>query len=113
MAQKTPTVGIDISKARLDVALYPDEARFSVGNNSAGWRELCRRLRPIGVRAVGIEPSGGYERGAIVAMLHAGLPVRSVNPWKLRQFAKAAGRLAKNDRLDALVPGIVKARNMV
>jgi transposase len=101
MAQIAPTVGVDVSKERLDVASYPAEARFSVSNDSAGWRELCRRLHPIGARAVGIEPSGGYERGVIVALLDAGLPVRSVNPWKLRQFAKAAGWLAKNDRLDA------------
>ncbi len=101
MAQIAPTVGVDVSKQRLDVALYPAEARFSVSNDSAGWCELCRRLRPIGARAIGIEPSGGYERGVIAALLDADLPVRSVNPWKLRQFAKAAGWLAKNDRLDA------------
>jgi len=101
MAQMAPTVGVDVSKQRLDVALYPAEARFSASNDSAGWHELCRRLRPIGARAIGIEPSGGYERGVIAALLDAGLPVRSVNPWKLRQFAKAAGWLAKNDRLDA------------
>lgn len=101
MAQMVPNVGVDVSKDRLDVALYPDEQRFSVANDAGGWRELCRRLRPLGVRAIGIEASGGYEWGVIGALLDADLPVRSVNPWKLRQFAKAAGRLAKNDRLDA------------
>jgi transposase len=101
MAQITPVVGIDVSKERLDVALYPEGESFSAGNDSAGWQELCRRLRMLGVRAIGIEPSGGYERGAVAALLKAGLPVRSVNPWKLRQFAKATGQLAKNDRLDA------------
>lgn len=101
MAQMAPSGGVDVSKDRLDIAFYPSEARFSVSNNAAGWRELCRRLRPLGVRAIGIEASGGYEHGAIGALLEAGLPVRSVNAWKLRQFAKAAGLLAKNDRLDA------------
>lgn len=101
MAQMAPSVGVDVSKDRLDVALHPDGAQFSVGNDAAGWRELCRRLRPLGVRAIGIEASGGYECGVIGALLDAGLPVRSVNPWNLRQFAKAAGMLAKNDRLDA------------
>jgi transposase len=101
MAQMAPSVGIDISKDRLDVALHPDGPEFSVSNDAAGWRELCRRLKPLGVRAIGIEPSGGYERGVVGALLEAGLPVRSVNAWKLRQFAKAAGLLAKNDRLDA------------
>lgn len=101
MAQITAVVGIDVSKERLDVALHPEAERFSVGNDSAGWQELCRRLGTLGVRLIGIEPSGGYERDAVVALLNAGLPVRSVNPWKLRQFAKALGLLAKNDRLDA------------
>jgi transposase len=103
MAQIVPSVGVDVSKERLDIALHPDGAQFSVSNDAAGWRELCRRLKPLGVRAIGIEASGGYERGVIGALLDAGLPVRSVNPWKLRQFAKAAGLLAKNDRLDARV----------
>jgi len=101
MAQIVPGVGIDVSKARLDVAVYPDGIGFSVDNDEAGWRELCRRLHAIGARAIGIEASGGYEYGVIGALLDAALPVRSVNAWKLRQFAKALGLLAKNDRLDA------------
>jgi len=103
MAQMIPNVGIDVCKERLDVALYPQGSRFSVSNDAAGWRELCRRLRPIGARAIGVEASGGYERGVIGALLEAELPVRSVNAWKLRQFGKAMGTLAKNDRLDAQV----------
>ncbi len=101
MAQFTPSVGVDVAKERLDVAVHPSGEHFSVANDATGWRELCRRLRPLGARAIGIEASGGYERGVIGALLDAGLPVRSVNAWKLRQFAKAAGLLAKNDRLDA------------
>jgi transposase len=101
MAQIVATVGIDVSKDRLDVAVHPADEQFSVTNDATGWRALIRRLKPIGARAIGIEASGGYEREAIVALLKAGLPVRSVNAWKLRQFAKAAGVLAKNDRLDA------------
>jgi transposase len=101
MAQIASSVGIDVSKERLDVAVHPSDMPFSVTNDAQGWRELCRRLRAIGARAVGIEASGGYERGVIGALLAADLPVRSVNAWKLRQFARAAGMLAKNDRLDA------------
>jgi transposase len=101
MAQIRPTVGIDVSKDRLDVALHPSGEHFVVGNDEAGWKELVRRLRAHDVRAIGLEASGGYERGVIRALVEAGLPVRRVNPWKLRQFAKAAGVLAKNDRLDA------------
>lgn len=101
MAQMVSTAGIDVSKDRLDVAVHPSGERFSVTNNEEGWRALAHRLKPIGPRAIGIEASGGYERGVIGVLLRAGLPVRSVNAWKLRQFAKAAGLLAKNDRLDA------------
>ena len=101
MAQMVATVGIDVSKDRLDVAVHPTDEQFSVTNDAGGWRLLVRRLRRLMARGVGIEASGGYERGAISALLEAGLPVRSVNPWKLRLFAKAAGVLAKNDRLDA------------
>jgi len=101
MTAIVPTIGIDVSKDRLDVAVHPSGEQFSIDNDVAGWRLLVRRLKPIGARAIGIEASGGYERGAIAALLKAELPVRSVNAWKLRQFARAAGLLAKTDRLDA------------
>src|SRR5262245_50584214 len=78
--------GIDVSKDRLDVVVLPEEWFFSVSNDTAGWGELVARLRPLTVSAIGLEPSGGYER---------------INPNKLRQFARARGVLAKNDRLDA------------
>src|SRR3954469_20678762 len=94
-------LNIDVSKDRLDVVVLPEERFFSVSNDTAGWAELVARMRPLAVSAIGIEPSGGYERGIIRALLAAGLSVRRVNPNKLRQFARARGVLAKNDRLDA------------
>ena len=69
MAQMVPTVGIDVSKDQLDVAVHPTDEQFSVTNDAVGWRLLVRRLRPLMARAVGIEASGGYERGAISALL--------------------------------------------
>jgi transposase len=93
--------GIDVSKDRLDVVVLPDEQCFSVINDAAGWAELMERLRSFSLAATGIEASGGYERGIIRGLLAAGFSVRLVNPFKLRQFAKACGILAKNDRLDA------------
>jgi len=60
-----------------------------------------QKLRPVPIAAIGLEPSGGYERGLIRALLAAGFSVRRINPNKLRQFARARGVLAKNDRLDA------------
>ena len=93
--------GIDVSKDRLDVVVLPEGWLLSVSNDTAGWAELVARLCPLAVSAIGLEPSGGYERGIIRALLAARLSVRRINPNKLRQFARARGVLAKNDRLDA------------
>src|SRR3954464_1913595 len=91
--------GIDVASDRLDVMLLPQGECFWVGNDAAGW--LVSRLRGVCIAAIGIEASGGYERGVTRALLAAGISVRQINPFKLRQFAKASGVLAKNDRLDA------------
>ena len=93
--------GIDVSKDRLDVLVLPEEQRSSVSNDPTGWANLVEQLRGLSIAAIGIEASGGYERGIMRALLSAGMPVRHVNPFKLRQFAKASGVLAKNDPLDA------------
>jgi len=93
--------GIDVSKDRLDVVVLPNEQCFSVVNAAAGWAELIEKLRGLNIAAIGIEASGGYERGIVRALLAARYSVRLINPFKLRQFAKACGVLAKNDRLDA------------
>jgi transposase len=93
--------GIDVSKDRLDVMVLPEEQCSSVNNDAAGWAELVEQLRASSVAAIGIEASGGYERGVMRALLAVDLPVRQVNPFKLRQFARASGVLAKNDPLDA------------
>jgi transposase len=93
--------GIDVSKDRLDVMLLPEEKCASVSNDAAGWTKLVEQLRGFSIGAIGLEASGGYERGVMRALLAAGMPVRQVNPLKLRQFARASGVLAKNDPLDA------------
>ena len=93
--------GIDVSKDRLDVMVLPEEQCASVSNDAAGWEKLIEQLRGSSIAAIGIEASGGYERGVMRALLAAGMSVRQVNPFKLRQFARASGVLAKNDPLDA------------
>jgi hypothetical protein len=100
MAQRS-FCGIDVAKDRLDVMVLPEELGWSVANDAAGWAELVARLRGLRIAASGVEASGGYERGVVRALLAAGMSVRQINPFKLRQFAKACGVLAKNDRLDA------------
>src|SRR5262249_8040020 len=93
--------GIDVSKDRLDVIVLPEEQCSSVSNDGTGWADLVERLRRRSIAAIGIEASGGYERGVMRTLLAAGMPVRQVNPFKLRQFARASGVLAKSDPLDA------------
>jgi transposase len=95
-------VGIDVSKARLDIATSQGES-WSCSNQEQDFKELLERLRPQVVGLIVLEASGGYE-GAVVASLNeAGLPVFVVNPKQVRAFAKALGRLAKSDRIDAQV----------
>lgn len=103
MTQEKRFVGIDVAKERLDVGLWPSGEVFQVGNDRDGWREMVRILRRLDVELIGLEASGGYERGALHALIDAGLPARLINPLRVRQFARACGILAKNDRLDAIV----------
>jgi transposase len=94
-------IGIDVAKAWLDVAVLDTGEVFRVDNDEAGWAELIERLKGDKVKAIGLEPSGGYERRAARALRKAGLPVRLVNAYRARQYARALGRLAKNDKIDA------------
>jgi transposase len=93
-------VGIDVSKARLDVALTTGEA-WSVSNDRAGWRALIDKLQTIRPEAVGLEPSGGYERDLVEALTQAGLAVRRVEAGRVRAFAGVLGLKAKTDLIDA------------
>jgi transposase len=95
------TVGIDVAKARLDVAFAPAGAAWQVANDEAGIAELVARLRPLAPALVVLEATGGLEIPAAAALAAAGLPVAVVNPRQVRDFAKAVGQLAKTDALDA------------
>src|SRR4051794_30106632 len=79
--------GIDVSQDRLDVLLLPQGTGFSVANDEAGWSTLIGRLRGLPVAAIGLEPSGGYERGGPPALLAPGLSVRRLHPHKLPPVA--------------------------
>lgn len=96
-------IGIDVSKASLDVAVHQTGAFCSLRNNPAGIRSLVARLRRLQPQLVLLEASGGYERRLLDALAAAGLPVALVNPRQLRDFARATGILAKTDKIDALV----------
>ena len=96
-------VGIDVAKAWLDVAVRPSGAQWRVANTEAELPALVARLRTLAPQLVVLEATGGYERNAVAALAAAGLPVVVVNPRQVRDFAKATGRLAKTDTLDAHV----------
>lgn len=105
----TKVAGIDIGKAWLDVALYPETTCFRVENGAAGWRRLVDRLRDAGVGRVAMEASGGYERGVAGALRDAGLEVALLQPRQVRAYAAWRLRRAKNDVLDARLLACVAA----
>ena len=95
-------VGIDVSKAQLDVAVRP-EGRFAVPNEEKGIAQLLERLSAEPPALVVVEATGGFEMPLAGALAAAGVPVVVVNPRQVRDFAKAAGQLAKTDVLDAQI----------
>ena len=96
-------VGIDVAKDKLDVAVRPSGERFVVARDEAGLEELRQRLRKLQVAVVGLEATGGYETVVAASLSAAGLPVVVVNPAEVRAFAKALGKRAKTDPIDAAV----------
>jgi transposase len=101
MSAQGTVVGIDVSKDWLDVAL--GSASLRAANDTAGVGSLIERLQETQVQLVVMEATGGYETAAASAIAAAGLRLAVVNPRQVRDFAKATGQLAKNDRIDAHV----------
>jgi transposase len=101
-------VGVDVSKDRLDVCLRWSEPErhddtFFVLHNDAGIDTLVSRLVEERTELVILEATGGFERAVVAALSAEGLPVAVVNPRQARDFARATGRLAKTDKIDAEV----------
>ena len=101
MAYIQDVVGIDVSKRNLDVYVLAHQQQRTVANDAVGHGELVGWLKSLGVRVAVMEASGGYEQTVAKALRRAGFDVRIVDPKRVRHFARAAGRLAKNDRIDA------------
>jgi transposase len=96
-------IGIDVSKARLDVGVVPTGEVQGFAHDDGGIVELvewCGAQKP---ECIVVEPTGGYETAVVAALATAGLPVAVVNARQVRDFAKATGRLAKTDVIDAQV----------
>lgn len=96
-------VGIDVSKATLDVAVHGQTQPSSFPNTPRGHRRLAKWLQALQPRQVVLEATGRYDQAVLDVLFAAGLPVVRMNPRQVRDFAKATGQLAKTDRLDAAV----------
>ncbi len=94
-------VGIDVAKDRLDVHLRPSAERFAVTRDGEGLAQLVDRLQTLAPRLVVMEATGGYETIVASAVAAAHLPLAVVNPRQIRDFARATGKLAKTDAIDA------------
>lgn len=103
MIQQLLFVGIDVSKARFDVFVHPAGKRWSTGSSPAQIAALAHRILALGPGVVGLEASGGYERGLADSLHAAGVEVYVLPPARVRNFAKAMGQLAKTDMIDAAV----------
>jgi transposase len=101
MAQVVFSVGIDVSKLWLDVYRHPDGRHARFGNEAAGWQALLRWLKETPIARLGLEASGGYERAVAERLADAGYAVQVLDPARVRYYARALGRWAKNDRIDA------------
>jgi len=96
-------VGIDVAKAELVVGLRPAGTTWSVPNHDHGITQLVERLQTVAPELVVLEATGQYGSAVTAALATVGIPVVVVNPRQVRDFAKALGKLAKTDALDALV----------
>ena len=95
------TAGIDTSKAKLDIAVHGRTERWQVANALSGWRVLAANLTKADVTRVGIEATGGYERGVVEHLRAAGFTVLVLQPMQVKAFGRVHLRRAKNDALDA------------
>ena len=95
-------IGIDVSKARLDVAELGGRV-WQVDNTPDGIARLVQQMAEMQPELIVVEATGGYQRSIVDALFHAGISVAMVNPTRVRQFARACGLLAKTDKLDAQV----------
>ena len=103
MGQAGIYVGIDVAKAKVDVAVRPTGERWEVPRDEAGIPQLVSEMKTLGPSLVLLEATGGLELPLMAALAAEALPVVVVNPRQVRDFARATGKLAKTDALDAAV----------
>lgn len=96
-------VGIDVSKDKLDVGFDPTGEYMVFDNTADGIDKLIQKLEELSPLRIVIEATGGYESYVVGKLLNAGLSCSVVNPRQVRQYARASGKLAKTDKIDAFV----------
>jgi transposase len=96
-------VGIDVAQATLEIAVRPTGESWQVPNDEVAFGALVDRLRELAPTLIVLEATGGIQLPVVGALAAAGLPVVAMNPRQVRDFAKATGKLAKTDRIDAQV----------
>lgn len=110
----TPTynfhIGIDVSKAVLDVYLLPKEKHMQFENNPAGIHKLVKSLQNKTNVLVALESTGGYEKAVALALYRAGIHVARANPRHIRDFSRSMGQLAKTDQIDAKIIAVYAER---
>jgi len=99
----TTVVGIDVSKDRLDVHVHPDGTALNFSRDASGIEALIGKLAGLVLQSVAVEATGGFETVVVASLAAAGLPVVVVNPAYVRAYAKALGKRAKTDPIDAQV----------
>lgn len=104
------SVGIDVRKAELALAVHPSRERWTTGTAPAAIEDVVRRLEALAPQVIVVEATGGYELALVAACAAAQLPVAVVNPRQVRAFAQALGRTAKTDAIDADVLALFGAR---
>jgi transposase len=103
MQQQSSFVGIDVSKNTLDVHALPEDKRYSYSYEPQKIKALIRKLKQLKPALIVLEATGGYELAVASKLAEAKLPVAVVNPRQIRDYAKAIGKLAKTDAIDAYV----------
>jgi transposase len=101
--KERPVVGIDVSKATVEVGIVPGDRVFTCAREAKALDGLAEDVRKLRPRLVVLEATGGLEMDVIDALLRQGLPVHRSEPSRARHFAKSLGRHAKTDGIDALV----------
>jgi transposase len=109
-ATSSSFVGIDVSKDRLDVHVRPSGQTSAVARDGKGLERLTNELRDLTPALIVLEATGGFEITVAAALASAGLPLAVVNPRQIRDFARATGRLAKTDSLDAQIIALFAER---